>query len=203
MTLATFVKSAVEPKDYPDETRPEVALVGRSNAGKSTLLNAMCGGKKVAKVSGTPGKTRLVNFFDVGEKYRLVDLPGYGYAARDKIERNQWAVMVENFFKERANLIGFILVCDIRRSWTSDEQTILDMAIERGLECLCVLTKLDKLSRGDSVKLHKSWIKTSGQNEAFFKPVSALNNDGVRELEESIFKAWIKPRNQEALKKGL
>jgi GTP-binding protein len=194
MTLAKFVKSAVETKDFPDETRPEVALVGRSNAGKSTLLNAMCGGHKVAKVSGTPGKTRLVNFFDVGDKYRLVDLPGYGYAARDRAERSQWAVMVENFFQERANLIGFILVCDIRREWTPDEQVLLDMAHERGLECLCVLTKLDKLSRQDSLKLHKKWLETSGQDEGFFKPVSALNNDGVRELEEGIFKAWIKPR---------
>jgi GTP-binding protein len=194
MTLAKFVKSAVETKDFPDETRPEVALVGRSNAGKSTLLNAMCGGSKVAKVSGTPGKTRLVNFFDVGEKYRLVDLPGYGYAARDRAERSQWAVMVENFFQTRSNLIGFILVCDIRRQWTPDEQVLLDMAHQRNLECLCVLTKLDKLSRQESLKLHKKWLETSGQDEDFFKPVSALNNDGVRELEEGIFKAWIKPR---------
>ncbi len=194
MTVAKFVKSAVSPQDYPDELKPEVAIVGRSNAGKSTLLNAMCGGHKVAKISGTPGKTRLINFFDVGEKYRLVDLPGYGYAARNFDERDLWAKMIETFFNERKNLVGFLLVCDMRRDWTKDEQMMLSLAQNRGLECLCVLTKIDKLSRQESLKLYKNWLKTSGLKEGFFKPVSALNNDGVRELEDAIFKAWIKPR---------
>jgi len=199
MTLAKFLKSAVEPKDYPDELRPEVALVGRSNAGKSTLLNAMCGGKKIAKTSNTPGKTRLINFFDVGDKYRLVDLPGYGYAARDQNEKDLWVVMIEKFFQTRTNLIGFILVCDMRREWTPQEQMILDLARNRGLECLCVLTKIDKLSRRETLRLYKNWLKTSGLSEDFFRPVSALNNDGVRDLEDGIFKAWIKPRTQKGL----
>jgi GTP-binding protein len=199
MTMASFIKSAVDPKDYPDELRPEVAFAGRSNAGKSTLLNAMCGGSKVAKVSGTPGKTRLVNFFDVGQNYRLVDLPGYGFAARDREERTQWAQMVNTFFNARPNLIGVIIVCDIRREWTIDEQNIIEMAFNRGFASICVLTKLDKLSRHDSLKLYKNWVKSSGQEEAFFKPVSALNNDGVRELEDYIFKTWIKPRTVKGL----
>jgi GTP-binding protein len=194
MAKATFLKSAVEPKDYPQDQRPEVALVGRSNAGKSSLLNAMCGIQKVAKVSSTPGKTRLVNFFDVGEHYRLVDLPGYGYAARDNTERQAWAKMVEVFFQTRTNLVGFILVCDMRREWTAHEQSILDLALSKGLKCLCVLAKLDKLTRQESLERHKNWIKTSGQGEDFFKPVSALKNDGVKELEQGIFNAWIKPR---------
>ncbi|MDZ4676927.1 MAG: ribosome biogenesis GTP-binding protein YihA/YsxC [Oligoflexia bacterium] len=192
MPLAQYLKSAVLPEDYPVGDRPEIALVGRSNAGKSSLLNAMCGGHKVAKISKTPGKTRLINFFDVGERYRLVDLPGYGYAARDLTERKMWAKMIQDFFDVRTNLIGLLLICDMRRDWQEDESKVFELANKRNLHMLTVLTKLDKLGHGESKKLYQQWINTSKQDKSFFYPVSALKNDGVRELEDFIFKNWIK-----------
>jgi len=192
MGVAQFVKSAVHPSDYPAGDRPEVALCGRSNSGKSTLLNAMTG-SKVAKVSATPGKTRLLNFFNVGIHYRIVDLPGYGYAARDESERRMWGRMIADFFEIRENLVGLIIVCDMRRRWSGDEQQLVDLASARGLECLCVLTKKDKLSRSVTERLFSGWRKTSGKPSEFFHPVSALKKSGVEELEDYIFKEWVKP----------
>lgn len=191
MSSARFVKSAVWPADYPDTKRPEVALVGRSNAGKSSLLNAMTGGAKVAKISATPGKTRLINFFDIGEKYRLVDLPGYGYAARDRKEREMWTNMTGEYFKTRENLCGLILICDVRRAWSVEEDVVRTMAAGRDVPFVCALAKIDKLTRSESVTLFNSWMKDSGLPKDKFFPVSALKNDGVEGLEDYIFKTWI------------
>jgi len=193
MGSAKFIKSAVWPEDYPDTNRPEVALVGRSNAGKSTLLNAMTGGAKIAKISGTPGKTRLINFFDVGAHYRIVDLPGYGYAARQLDERKLWAEMTEKYFAQRENLGGILLICDVRREWTEEEDIVNKLAISRNIPFVCCLTKIDKLSRAESLKLFNTWIETSRLPKEVFFPVSALKNDGVQTVEDYIFKAWIKP----------
>ena len=198
MATAQFLKSAVWPEDYPDSSRPEIALVGRSNAGKSTLLNAMTGGAKVAKISSTPGKTRLINFFDVGEHYRLVDLPGYGYAARQADERRLWAQMTDKYFAQRENLAGIILICDMRRQWSEDENLVEELSRSRKIPFLCCLTKIDKLSRAESLKLFNTWIKTSEHPQEIFFPVSALKNDGVRPLEDYIFKAWIKSYSPKA-----
>lgn len=193
MLKAQFLKTAVHPKDFPDESRPEIALVGRSNSGKSSLLNSFCGRKALARVSQNPGKTRTLNFFEVGDHYRIVDLPGYGYAARAKEERFGWSKMIDEFFKRRNNLLGLVIVCDIRRQWTELEQALVDMASQKELKSLCVLTKKDKLSRSEMLTLSKNWELTSGQGAAFFWPISSLNNDGVRELEDYIFNAWIRP----------
>ncbi len=192
MPIAKFLKSAVLPSDYPDPAVPEIALVGRSNSGKSTLLNAICG-QPVAKVSGTPGKTRLINFFQVGEHYRLVDLPGYGYAVRNDDERKMWSQMIHDFFATRENLKGFLLICDMRREWTGDEQLIFDLSQSRGLNILCILTKLDKLGQNESRKLFQNWLKTSRLSPDFFRPVSSMENDGIKEMEKFIFQSWIKP----------
>jgi GTP-binding protein len=192
MTMATFLKSAVLPQDYPQANRPEVALAGRSNAGKSSLLNSMCGGIKVAKVSATPGKTRLLNFFDVGANYRIVDLPGYGFAARDRTEREMWAQMIHDYLEIRLCLKGLVLICDVRRKWSDDEVSILKLAEKKNLHVACVLTKIDKLGRSDLSKLIKSWRADSGQGEDFFWPISSLNNLGVKEFENHMFKSWIK-----------
>ncbi len=192
MINAKYLKSAVWPEDYPDSDRPELAMVGRSNAGKSSLLNAMVGPVKIAKISATPGKTRLINFFDIGDYYRVVDLPGYGWAARNETERTMWNDMITKYFESRENLLGIILVCDVRREWTEDEDMILDLAKKRDTRMRCVLSKIDKLSRAELQKQKALWLKTSGQPEEFFRFVSVLNKIGVKEFEDYVFKSWVK-----------
>lgn len=149
-----FIKSATHPKDYPPADKLEVAIVGRSNVGKSSLINALFN-RKIAKVSATPGKTRLVNFFNVDDKFYFVDLPGYGYAAVSKKERNQWQKMMNAYFNSRDNLNLVILLVDSRHKPTN-----LDFLMKEYLEALeipyiVVGTKLDKLNQSEKAKAKK------------------------------------------------
>lgn len=149
-----FVKSSVHPKDYPPADRPEVAIVGRSNVGKSSLINAILN-RKIAKVSATPGKTRLVNFFNVNDDFYFVDLPGYGYASVSKKERYQWQKMMEAYFNSRENLNLVIQLVDSRHKPTN-----LDFMMKEYLEALeipyiIVGTKMDKLNQSEKAKAKK------------------------------------------------
>src|SRR6478752_6525097 len=126
-----FIKSAVLPKDYPIHKMAEVAIAGRSNAGKSSFINALTR-NKVAKVSSTPGKTTLLNFFNMEDSYVLVDMPGYGFAARSNDEISQWHQMIEAYLMSRENLVGLVVIMDIRRDWTADEELLKKFSDERG-----------------------------------------------------------------------
>ncbi|MCC6276366.1 MAG: ribosome biogenesis GTP-binding protein YsxC [Oligoflexia bacterium] len=194
MPLGRFLKSAVLPSDFPPADRPELAVVGRSNSGKSTLINALLGQVKVAKISGTPGKTRLVNFFDAGDHYRLVDLPGYGFAARPRDERVMWEEMIRTYLLQRENLIGLLLVCDVRRSWEAEEELIAELARNRGFEIICLLNKTDKLSRKEREAAQKSWMGKSGLARDQFWFISARTGSEIEELERHVFKRWVSPR---------
>lgn len=193
MLQMQFLKSGVNPQDYPLADRPEVALLGRSNAGKSSLLNALAG-RKLAHVSATPGKTRLLNFFDVDERYRIVDMPGYGFAARSGGERMSWAPMIERFVALRENLVGAVLVMDIRREWSSDEDMIWDWLNRRSLPLCVVLNKVDKLTAGAAVARSKKFRKDLP--DISFFAASAVKKTGLVELEEFIFRGWIRERVQ-------
>lgn len=184
-----FVKSAVLPQDYPLSKKPEIAITGRSNAGKSSLLNSMSG-QKIAKVSSTPGKTRLLNFFDVSNRYTLVDMPGYGFAARSGSEIRQWHQMIEGYLMNRENLKGLLLVMDSRREWTDDEEMLKDVCAKRMIPMAVVLTKVDKLNRKEFEQSKKRITEQSGVESLFF--VSNLKNTGTKELEDFIFQTWIK-----------
>ncbi|MBV2167936.1 MAG: ribosome biogenesis GTP-binding protein YihA/YsxC [Bdellovibrio sp.] len=184
-----FIKSAVLAKDYPLNKLAEVAIAGRSNAGKSSFINALAKGK-VAKVSSTPGKTRLLNFFNMEDSYVLVDMPGYGFAARSGDEMTEWHQMIETYLMTRENLVGLILVMDIRRSWTPDEELLKKFSDQRGFPLAVVLTKADKMSRSQMLQAVAKIKKTSGLSAVF--PVSSMKKEGQDEVEEYVYENWVK-----------
>lgn len=186
--LLTFVKSAAKLADFPIDHKNEVAFAGRSNAGKSSVINTLSRGK-VAMVSSTPGKTRLLNLFDHREGYRLVDMPGYGYAARGGDEIKSWQNMIETFLFQRENLKAIVLIMDIRRDWDEEEQMLLKLAQRKGLHFGVVLNKADKLSRG-AAKARKEKV-LQGLNVEFSLLYSASEKIGVQDLENQLFD-WLK-----------
>ena len=147
VTSAEFVKSAIDPSQYPEDMLPEVAFVGRSNVGKSSLINTLVNRKRLAKTSNTPGRTQLVNFFLVNDKVLFVDLPGYGYAKVPLEVKKQWGPMVERYLKTRKNLRMVVMILDIRRDPTEDDLSLLRWLYNYGIKPVFVLTKSDKLSK--------------------------------------------------------
>jgi GTP-binding protein len=154
---AEFITSATEPSQFPAGGLPEIAFAGRSNVGKSSLLNALLGRKSLARVSRTPGRTRLLNFFRVvvsdknGAEFVFVDLPGYGYAKVAKAVREQWGPMIEGYLSARSALRGVVLLTDVRRG-EQDEINLVRWVQEQGLGLIAVATKIDKLPHGQRVQ---------------------------------------------------
>ncbi len=142
-----FVTSAVKAADYPAGGLPEIALAGRSNVGKSSLLNRLVNRKRLARSSNTPGRTRLINFFQVNEAFYLVDLPGYGYARVSRREKESWRVMVEGYLMASKNLQGVVLLIDSRHPPTAQDIQMYDWLKHHGLNTVIVATKADKNSR--------------------------------------------------------
>ncbi|NLN60144.1 MAG: YihA family ribosome biogenesis GTP-binding protein [Deltaproteobacteria bacterium] len=147
ITSAEFIKSAETTDHYTPETLPEVAFAGRSNSGKSTLINTLAGYRRLAKASTSPGRTRLIQFFVINGTISFADLPGYGYAKVPQSLRVSWRSMVETYFRERGNLRLVILVADIRRDISDDERMLIDWLGLYGRPVILVLSKIDKLSR--------------------------------------------------------
>ncbi|MBF0111532.1 MAG: YihA family ribosome biogenesis GTP-binding protein [Desulfamplus sp.] len=141
-----FVKSAVNPSHFPEPEFPEVAFAGRSNVGKSSLINTILNRKNLVKTSSKPGCTQLINFFKINNNLFFVDLPGYGYAKVSKEIRSKWGDMIERYLRQRANLMGVVLLIDIRREPQQEEFQLMEWLVNRGIPCLRVLTKADKLS---------------------------------------------------------
>lgn len=185
-----FIKSAVLERDYPASRLPEVAIAGRSNAGKSSFINSLCTKIKIAKVSSTPGKTRLLNFFDVDAKYVLVDMPGYGFAARSGDEQKEWHQMIEVYLMKRENLRGLLLVMDIRRDWEEEEELLKKFSEERGFPIAVIATKADKMSRSQMLQAVAKIKKASGLSAVF--PVSSLKKTGQDEIEDYYYENWVK-----------
>ena len=152
ITKTEFIKSATQVSQYPLPILPEIAFAGRSNVGKSSLINALLGRKNLAKTSNTPGRTQLINFFTINDKISFVDLPGYGFAKVARSVKENWGEMIEAYLRQRTNLALVVLILDIRRVPNEDDLSLRDWLDHYRIPYLYVLTKSDKLSNNQSVK---------------------------------------------------
>ncbi|ABR33511.1 MULTISPECIES: ribosome biogenesis GTP-binding protein YihA/YsxC [Clostridium] len=183
-----FITSAVKKNQYPIDNRVEVAFVGRSNVGKSSLINSLTNRKKLAKVSQTPGKTRLVNFFLINDDFYLVDLPGYGYAKVSKAEKDSWGKTVEMYLTGREQLKRVVLLVDSRHKPTGDDIIMHEWIKHFGYDVIVVATKSDKLTRNElkkNEKVIKETLKLNSDDKLYF--FSSLNKDGKDELIDNLF----------------
>jgi len=183
VTSAEFIKSAVWPPQYPPAALPEIAFVGRSNVGKSSLINTLVGRKNLAKTSNTPGRTQLINFFTVNEKISFVDLPGYGFAKVPQSVKKDWGEMMEAYLKERPSLCLVIFILDIRRDPNADDLSLRDWLEHYRIPYLYILTKSDKLSNNQAMARRKAIEKTL-QITAEKKPIlfSAKTQKGKTDI---------------------
>jgi len=144
---AKFVKGATEPEDYPFPDRPEIAFAGRSNVGKSSLINALLERKDLVRTSKQPGRTREINFFDINGEFYFVDLPGYGYAQVSKEQREAWGPMIDTYLDVRRNLEALICIMDVRRGVEEDDRQLIEAAPHFETQPILVFTKADKLGK--------------------------------------------------------
>jgi GTP-binding protein len=159
---ARFEGAAARPGELLPAGPPEVAIAGRSNVGKSSLLNALLGRHGLARTSRTPGRTRQLNFFLVNERFRIVDLPGYGFAVGPEAERRAWGQLVETYLARRETLRGVVVLVDVRRGLGSEEIELLGFLRERRHPSVLVATKLDKLGRGAASAALRHLAGTAG-----------------------------------------
>jgi GTP-binding protein len=179
---AEFVKSAVKPDQYPPAGPPEIAFAGRSNVGKSSLINTLLGRRRLVKTSSTPGRTQLLNFFSINGEVFFVDLPGYGYAKVPERIRKQWGPMVETYLAGRSSLKGVVLIMDIRRRPGEEESDFINWLIEKSIPPVLVLTKADKLGRGKQVQQVRAVAKDLSLPEEALVVFSAKTRLGAADV---------------------
>ncbi len=182
---AEYMGSFVEMKQLPVGQLPEVALMGRSNVGKSSLINKTVNRKKLAKSSSTPGKTQTMNYYLINEAFYLVDLPGYGYAKVSKTQRRQWQKMIERYLRERQQLKGVILLLDIRHQPGENDLLMTDWLTKMNIPLLVIATKADKISRGTRAK-HTGIIRKSLNLPADPLCFSAETGEGTVDVLEAL-----------------
>ena len=175
--MAQLVISAASPSQFPESSQQEIVFVGKSNVGKSTLINGLNNRKNLAYVGKTPGKTRLVNFYEIDENLMMVDVPGYGYARRSVKEQENYARLMEHYFSHRENLKGMILIIDSRRGMSEDDWMMVELAREKKLAMAIALSKSNKLSFS---KLKQVQMKTQSQSKL---PVFTFDTDTYENFE--------------------
>lgn len=186
---AQFLLCAAWKSQWPDHDLPEICLAGRSNVGKSSLINTLTNHQKLAKVSGTPGKTRTLNFFNINDEVCLVDVPGYGYAKVSNSIKESFADMIDTYLRDRELLRGLILIVDYRHKPTRDDIQMYQYAKYYQIPVIVVATKEDKLKRNDLKKNEKRIKETLDfQKGDMFVRFSSLNKVGIDELWQDIFK---------------
>ena len=178
-----IVVSAIRKEQYPAEGLPEIALVGRSNVGKSSATNALLNRRNFARTSQTPGKTRTINFYKINNEFYFVDIPGYGYAKVSKSEKDKWGVIMERYLQDRQELCAIFLLVDIRHEPTNDDVMMYEWIKHFGYNCVVIATKADKISRGQYQK-HISIIRKKLQLEKDEKviPLSSSKKTGVEDV---------------------
>lgn len=185
---ADILLSATNKSHYPQDGIPEVALAGRSNVGKSSFINTMLNRKNLARTSGKPGKTQLLNFFNIDDKLRFVDVPGYGYARVSKKEREKWGKMIEEYLTTRENLRAVVSLVDLRHEPSADDVQMYEFLKYYEIPVILVATKADKIPRGKWNK-HESMIKKKldfDKTDTFII-FSSVNKTGVEEAWDAIF----------------
>ncbi len=186
---ASFVTSAVKPGQYPPGEQPEIAFAGRSNVGKSSLINVLLNRKNLVRTSSTPGRTQLINFFTVNDAFSLVDLPGYGFARVPLDVKRQWGPMVETYLANRENLRGVVLIFDIRRTPAGEDRQMLDWLRSYDIPPILVVTKCDKVSKNERARQAGVIAAALGVMKAelcFFSAHSREGVDGVWERIERL-----------------
>lgn len=186
-----FIISAVRKSQYPTDPIPEIALAGRSNVGKSSLINMLINRKKLARTSSVPGKTQTINFYLINQEYHFVDLPGYGYAKVSKREKEEWGKIIEEYLTSRENLVEVIQLVDIRHKPTAQDKQMYDWIRHFGFKGIVVATKLDKIKRSQRNKQISLIRKELGMNkDDVLIPVSSQNREGKERLWDSICKVF-------------
>ena len=183
ITSAEFIKSAVWPPQYPPATLPEIAFVGRSNVGKSSLMNTLVSRKQLAKTSQTPGRTQLINFFSINKAMSFVDLPGYGFARVPRSVKKDWGDMIETYLRERQNLAMVVFILDLRRDPSDDDLSLLDWLEYYRIPFTVILTKSDKLSNNQAIARKRMIEKLlGGKTQQVTMLFSAKTQKGREEL---------------------
>lgn len=195
---AHFIKSGTAPEHYPELELPEIAIAGRSNVGKSSLINRIVGQRRLAKVSGTPGRTQLLNFFEVGidaqQSFVLCDLPGYGYAKVPKAIREAWGPMIETYLAERERLTGLMMLMDARREPDALESVLVEFCSHHGRAVVPVVTKIDKLPKSKRKLAVQKIARALGLPPRQLLPWSALSGEGG----DAVWAAFVRLANRSA-----
>jgi GTP-binding protein len=187
---ASFVLSAARVGQCPPDEGREIAFAGRSNAGKSSALNTICGIRKLARTSNTPGRTQLLNFFEFAEGRRLVDLPGYGFAKVPIEQRDAWGKLVEDYVRRRQSLAGVVLLMDVRHPLKPQDHQLIDWVATLQLPLHVLLTKADKISRSEAARTLAAVRKAlSTLPMTTVQLFSALKSQGVDEA-RAVLQAW-------------
>ena len=187
-TNATFVKSCPNRKEKPQDLKPEVLIVGKSNVGKSSLINALCNKKRLAFTSSKPGHTRLLNYYDVDKQFYLVDAPGYGYAKTGIDLDRLFAEMMESYFSDNNELKLVLILLDARRELSEDDQEIISFVKDSGYPYFIVITKIDKVNQKEKAALNKR-LKAESFDPTCVFYTSSLDNKGLNELKKGIEKS--------------